>query len=338
MIPIRDVVVFPHSRVRFKVGRQRSTAALEIALRESRQVFVVTQRIAEEESPRRVDIHDVGTISTVESAELQGEQYVVVIKGSSRGTLVQIRNRRGAHFALVHPLAPTSDTGKPVTKLMRHVAKLIQEALPLFDDPKKNQLKAALNTDSPSFLSDSVAPLLPLISVEDKQSLLETPSPFDRLVRIAGLIEQKESEFQFKMGKGSAIFIGHGRSRLWARLQIFLENDLKLTTLNYETESRVGDSIIPILERMLGESGFAVLVLTAEDQTDSGKRARQNVIHEAGLFQGRLGFKKAILLVQDGIEDFSNVAGLQHIPFSGDHIEQTFYELQRVLKREGLIA
>jgi predicted nucleotide-binding protein len=134
------------------------------------------------------------------------------------------------------------------------------------------------------------------------------------------------------------IFIGHGRSPLWARLQVFLESDLGLKTVNYESESRAGESIITILEQMLNESGFAVLILTAEDETASkSKRARQNVIHEAGLFQGRLGFKKAILLVQDGLEEFSNVAGLQHIPFSGDRIEQTFYELQRVLKREGLI-
>jgi predicted nucleotide-binding protein len=89
---------------------------------------------------------------------------------------------------------------------------------------------------------------------------------------------------------------------------------------------------------MIDESSFAILILTAEDETASGsRRARQNVIHEAGMFQGRLGFKKAILLVQEGLEEFSNVAGLQHIPFSGDRIDQTFYELQRVLKREGLI-
>lgn len=89
---------------------------------------------------------------------------------------------------------------------------------------------------------------------------------------------------------------------------------------------------------MLDEASFAVLILTAEDETASGsKRARQNVIHEAGLFQGRLGFRRAILLIQENLEDFSNVAGLQHIPFVGDRIEQTFYELQRVLKREGLI-
>ena len=135
------------------------------------------------------------------------------------------------------------------------------------------------------------------------------------------------------------VFIGHGRSPLWARLQLFLEKELNLKTVAYESESRAGDSIVPILEGMLNQATFAVLILTAEDETATAgsKRARQNVIHEAGLFQGRLGFKKAILLRQDGLEDFSNVAGLQYVGFTGDRIDQTFYELQRVLKREGLL-
>jgi predicted nucleotide-binding protein len=134
------------------------------------------------------------------------------------------------------------------------------------------------------------------------------------------------------------VFIGHGRSIVWARLQIFLEKNLNLRTVNYESESRVGESIVPILEKMLNQATFAVLILTAEDETVSGsKRARQNVIHEAGLFQGKLGFRKAILLRQEGTEDFSNVAGLQYVSFSGDKIEQTFWELQEVLKREGQI-
>jgi Lon protease-like protein len=337
MIPIRDVVIFPHSRVAFKIGRRRSIAALKIALASDRKLFLVTQRDAEIENPGRDQVYDIGTVADLEHAELKGEQYHVVVKGRSRATLVEVANRRGAHFALVRPIAAISDIGKPVTPLMQHVGKLIQDGLPIIAEPVRSQIKAKLNTSNPSMLSDSITCLLPLVSIEDKQSLLETLSPFERLLRIAGLLERKEIKFQLSKGKGSSIFIGHGRSPLWARLQVFLQNDLKLTTLNYETESRVGDSIVPILERMLDESGFAVLVLTAEDQTESGKRARQNVIHEAGLFQGRLGFKKAILLVQDGIEDFSNVAGLQHIRFSGDHIEQTFYDLERVLKREGLI-
>jgi hypothetical protein len=134
------------------------------------------------------------------------------------------------------------------------------------------------------------------------------------------------------------VFIGHGRSVLWARLKMFLEDELNLATVTYESESRVGESIVPILERMLGQANFAVLVLSAEDETaDGSKRARQNAVHEAGLFQGRLGFKRAVLLIQDGLDGFTNVEGLQHIKFGDNNIEQAFYELQRVLKREGML-
>ena len=137
----------------------------------------------------------------------------------------------------------------------------------------------------------------------------------------------------------NCIFIGHGRSKLWARFNVFLKDELGLKTVFYESESRVGESIVPILEKMLAEATFAVLVLTAEDgSSDGAKRARQNVIHEAGLFQGRLGFDRAILLVQRGLEGFSNVDGLQYIPFSDENIEEAFYQLQRVLKAKGLYS
>lgn len=132
------------------------------------------------------------------------------------------------------------------------------------------------------------------------------------------------------------VFIGHGRSSLWARVKLFLEDELGVTAISYESEPHAGESIVPILEEMLGRATFAILVLMAEDETAVGtRRARQNVIHEAGLFQGRLGFNRAILLRQDGIEGFTNVDGLQYIGFSGDKIEQTFYELQRVIERES---
>lgn len=139
--------------------------------------------------------------------------------------------------------------------------------------------------------------------------------------------------------KEPCVFIGHGRSKLWAALQIFLQNELDLKTVYYESESRVGDSIVPILKKMLEEASYAVLVLTAEDQTENGGvRARQNVIHEAGLFQGKLGFDRAVLLVQRGVEGFTNVDGLQYIPFTDDNIEEAFYPLQKALKTKGLIS
>ena len=136
---------------------------------------------------------------------------------------------------------------------------------------------------------------------------------------------------------GGQVFIGHGRSKLWARVQVFLKDDLNLKTLTFEDESRTSESIVNILGEFLDKSSIAILILTAEDESAEGKlRARQNVVHEAGLFQGRLGFDKVIILKQEGVEEFSNIAGLQYIPFSGDNIEQCFYELQRKLKKIGM--
>jgi predicted nucleotide-binding protein len=136
----------------------------------------------------------------------------------------------------------------------------------------------------------------------------------------------------------SNIFIGHGRSKLWARVQVFLESELGLDVLTYESDSRVSEQIISVLEGFLNSAAVAVLIMTAEDETAEGTiRARQNVIHEVGLFQGRLGFEKVIILKQDTVEPFTNIAGLQYINFKDNDIELAFLELQRKLKKLHLV-
>ena len=142
-----------------------------------------------------------------------------------------------------------------------------------------------------------------------------------------------------KKSKGEGlVFIGHGRSKLWARVKIFVEDELGIKTLSFESETHTSENIINILESFLNKASYAILIMTAEDETaDGNTRARQNVIHEAGLFQGRLGFGNVIILKQNGTEEFTNIAGLQYIPFTAENIEQTFYELNRKLKKVGLI-
>jgi predicted nucleotide-binding protein len=126
--------------------------------------------------------------------------------------------------------------------------------------------------------------------------------------------------------RSPCVFIGHGRSALWARVQLFVQKECRLEVVNFESDSRAGKSILAVLEDMLNRATFAVLVLTGEDETaEAGKRARQNVVHEAGLFQGVLGFHRAILLVQKGVEEMSNVHGLQHISFEGVRSKGPFW-------------
>lgn len=138
--------------------------------------------------------------------------------------------------------------------------------------------------------------------------------------------------------KPNKVFLGHGRSLLWHKVERYLEKDKKVPVEAWESESHTGEQVVAVLESFLITSTFAVLLVTGEDATAVGTvRARQNVIHEVGLFQGKLGFRKVALLVQEGTEDFSNIHGLQTILFPDQRIEAAFPELEKVLKREGVI-
>jgi predicted nucleotide-binding protein len=90
---------------------------------------------------------------------------------------------------------------------------------------------------------------------------------------------------------------------------------------------------------MLDSAAIAFLIMTAEDEmADGALQARMNVVHEAGLFQGRLGFTKSIVLLEGGCEQFSNIEGLGQIRFPPGNISAAFEEIRRVLEREGLLT
>ncbi|MCK4827278.1 nucleotide-binding protein [bacterium] len=132
-----------------------------------------------------------------------------------------------------------------------------------------------------------------------------------------------------------AVFIGHGRSPLWRDLKDHLQDKHYYKIEAYEVGARAGHAVRDVLENMLVQSSFALLVLTGEDETYDGRfHARQNVIHETGLFQGRLGFSKAIVLLEEGAEVFSNIHGIEQIRFSKGNIKETFGEVLATIKRE----
>jgi predicted nucleotide-binding protein len=137
---------------------------------------------------------------------------------------------------------------------------------------------------------------------------------------------------------GKYVFIGHGRSLLWRELKDFLQDRLRLPWDEFNREPVAGYSTTERLSAMLNDATFALMVMTAEDETAEGKwQARMNVIHEVGLFQGKLGFKRAIVLLESGCEEFSNIRGLTHIMFEKGRISSAFEETRKVLEREKLI-
>lgn len=131
------------------------------------------------------------------------------------------------------------------------------------------------------------------------------------------------------------VFLGHGGSGDWREVKDHLQDQHHYKIEAYEVGARAGHSIRDVLSSMMQSSSFALLIMSGEDETASGDtRARQNVVHEAGLFQGRLGFNKAIAVVENGVEVFSNLDGVQQIRYDKGNIKSTFGDILATLRRE----
>ena len=131
------------------------------------------------------------------------------------------------------------------------------------------------------------------------------------------------------------VFIGHGRSQQWRDLKDHLQDKHGFKVIAYETGARAGYTIAEVLKGMSEEATIAFLVGTGEDLGKNGiLRARENVIHETGLFQGKLGFKRSIVLIEEGCNEFSNIVGIQQLRFSKKNIKEIFGDVLAIIYRE----
>ena len=131
------------------------------------------------------------------------------------------------------------------------------------------------------------------------------------------------------------IFIGHGRSAMWKDLKDHLHDQHGYDVQAYEVGARAGHTIRDILDEMVRKSTFAIFVMTGEDETiDHELRPRLNVVHELGLFQGSIGYSRAIMLLEEGTKGFSNMEGIHQIRFAKDNIKEAFGEILATIRRE----
>ncbi len=171
-------------------------------------------------------------------------------------------------------------------------------------------------------------------------------SPYDVARRLASVCERVGRHLQgedlpvgIAVGQlGSKVFIGHGgSSNEYLNLGVWL-TDRGLDWEVFDRKPTAGMSTKERLMEMLDNAQIAFLLMTPEDEAADGKvNARANVIHEVGLFQGRLGWMKAIVLLEDGCEEFSNIEGIGQIRYPKGNINAAFDEIREVLEREGVL-
>jgi len=134
-------------------------------------------------------------------------------------------------------------------------------------------------------------------------------------------------------GQASRVFITHGSANDWREVQSFIEKDVELPTLELAQEPNQGRTVLQKLDQESSRCSFAVIVMTGDDvDSDGNLRARENVMHEIGYFQGKYGMKAVCLLHEEGTNIPSNIHGLVYIPFTKDTVSATFSLLQRELK------
>lgn len=160
-----------------------------------------------------------------------------------------------------------------------------------------------------------------------------------KIARQAASHVQRQSRQQVRDARiGTNVFIGHGRSPLWREVKDFIQDRLQLPWDEFNRVPVAGVTNQARLADMLEAAAVAFMIMTAEDETAEGAmHARMNVIHEVGLFQGRLGFTKAIVVLEEGCAEFSNIQGLGQIRFPAGNIGACFEEIRLVLEREGLL-
>src|SRR2546423_14699076 len=122
MVPIRDVVIFPFTKVAFKIGRPGSIRALEEAMASDRTIFLATQHDATVDDPTPEQIYSVGTLGRIlQSQKQENGQIKVVVEGRERATTVRVENNNGAFTAIVRRAPLVNEEGPGTEALVQKI-------------------------------------------------------------------------------------------------------------------------------------------------------------------------------------------------------------------------
>jgi ATP-dependent Lon protease len=189
LLPLRDIVVFPHMIVPLFVGRDRSVAALETAMEADKEIFLVAQLDPGEDDPQRDDLFDVGVIATVlQLLKLPDGTVRVLVEGKERAKLLTLADEGKAVMATVKPIADTIDDSVDTAALMRSVVDQFESYAKLNKKMPAETAVQLSQIDDASRLADSVAGNLN-IKVSDKQALLVEDAPAKRLEMVFAFME-----------------------------------------------------------------------------------------------------------------------------------------------------
>src|ERR671914_2930724 len=196
IVPLRDVVVFPHMMLPFVIGRPSSVRALEHALLKDKRIFLAAQHDAQVDDPQPSDIFTMGCVANVvQSLKLPDGNIKLLVEGIDRARAIEWKEDKGFYRVVVKVLPKQKERIDNAENTMARVVSLFEKYVKLSNNLHYDPMIAAVRVDDPNKLADTIAAHL-LVGVDEKQNLLEIISPLERLNRIAGILEIEVDKLQ----------------------------------------------------------------------------------------------------------------------------------------------
>ncbi len=191
VLPLRDIVVFPHMIVPLFVGREKSVRALEAVMRDDKQILLVAQKNAAQDDPAADDIYRVGTVSTIlQLLKLPDGTVKVLVEGGRRAEITGFKQTESHFEATVRTVPDEGAEAKELEALGRTVVGQFEQYIKLNKKIAPEVLVSLNQIDEPSKLADTIASHLNL-KISDKQELLEAARVGERLERVFAHMESE---------------------------------------------------------------------------------------------------------------------------------------------------
>jgi len=189
VLPLRDIVVFPHMIVPLFVGREKSVNALEDVMKDDKKILLLAQKNASQDDPSPDDIHRVGTVGSVlQLLKLPDGTVKVLVEGGSRAKVHNFIENDSFFIASAELVAEDNGDPQEVEAMSRSVLSQFEQYVKLNKKVPPEVLVSINQIEEPEKLADTIASHLS-IKLEEKQELLEVVSLVDRMERICGLME-----------------------------------------------------------------------------------------------------------------------------------------------------
>jgi ATP-dependent Lon protease len=196
MVPLRDLVVFPHMMIPFVIGRASSIRALDYALTKGKRIFLAAQHDATRDNPGPDEIHTLGTVcNIVQSLKLPDGNVKVLVEGLDRARALEFKDENGLLKVVVKLVPRQVETGSGIEAVMSKVIGLFEQYVKLSNSLQYDAMLAAVRVEDPGKLADTIGSYL-VVPVEEKQNLLEIFSPQERLSRIHTILEAETEKLQ----------------------------------------------------------------------------------------------------------------------------------------------